>query len=416
MEISFLKKNKVLIENFFSLYILKIANIILPIIIFPYLVRILGVDNFGKIAVAQSVGLFFLVFIEFGFELSIVKALSSRIENVKKLSEVSSIVIILKILLVLIVSILYFGIVFSIPKFSQDKIIYIFFFGFIVGQGLFPTWFFQSVQNMKFIALLNIVSKIVSLILILVLINTPEDYILYPLILMLGQIIIIPTALYIMIKKYKIRFFIPKYQKLILYFKYSFHFFLSRISLRLYEQSGTIVIGLVLPDLLVGYYAIADKLRNAILSIYSPLSQAIYPYMVKYKNKYFYNKFFIVVNAVNILGVIICFFFTNQILQILFDISSEEIISLVRTFLVVIIFDVASVFLGYPLLGAFGHSSYVNYSLVLTALIYLCILSVLYISGHVSIFSVAYLYLFTIIFEFGLRFYGSIQYKLWVFK
>ncbi|MBN6709945.1 oligosaccharide flippase family protein [Haemophilus haemoglobinophilus] len=405
--------NKKLIRNFFSLYILKITNIIIPLIVFPYLVRVLGIDNFGKLAVAQSFGLFFLVFIEFGFDLSIVRVLSKKTNNVNKLSEVSSIVMLLKIFLVLLVATVYFPIIIFFPKFSQDIIVYLCVFGFLMGQGFFPTWFFQSVQDMKFIAILNIFSKLISLVLIFILIKDKNDYVWYPFLLMLGYIMILPIAVYIMVKKYNVKFFIPNYKKLLLYFKYSFNFFLSRISLRLYEQSGMILIGLLLPELLVGYYAIADKLRNAVLSIYSPLSQALYPYMVKYKNKNFYKKFFIFLNILNIVAVVIGFLFTDTILQIIFNLSSPEIISLVRIFLVVILFDVCSVFLGYPLLGAFGYTNYVNYSLIVTALIYLFFLGIFYLFNSIDIFIMAYLYLATILFEFTLRGYGSFLYKLW---
>ena len=64
---SFIQKYKILIENFVSLYLLKIANILIPLVTLPYLVRVLGVENFGLISFAQVFAGFFVVFVDFGF-------------------------------------------------------------------------------------------------------------------------------------------------------------------------------------------------------------------------------------------------------------------------------------------------------------------------------------------------------------
>lgn len=195
--------------------------------------------------------------------------------------------------------------------------------------------------------------------------------------------------------------------------KYSSHFFVSRIAVRMYEGGGLFVVGLIAPDTVVGYYAIADKLRGAITSLYSPISQTLYPYIARDKNVRLYKKLFGAIMLLNIIGLSILFVYAQDILELIFGNASPTTVVLVRIFVFVMLMDVPSILLGYPLLGAFGYTHYVNYSLVITAILYLAGLGVLYFVGIASVKTIALLYVFTISIELALRIFGVIKYRLW---
>jgi len=228
-------KYKLLIENFLSLYLLQIANIIIPLITLPYLVRVLGVESFGLVSFAQVFAGFFVMFVDFGFNLSIVRLISVHSEDHNKLSELFSSVIVIKIGLLIIAFIVFSLVVLDIQKFSSHKFLYLYMYGIVIGQGLFPVWFFQGMQKMRYITVLNLIVKLLFLFLIFALIHHPSDYLWYPILLSFGYIGILPFAFYLIIKNFKIRFFIPPINTLLYYVKYSSHFFISRIAVRLYE-------------------------------------------------------------------------------------------------------------------------------------------------------------------------------------
>ena len=70
--------NKVLISNFSYVALLQILNILIPLFTYPYLIRVLSADIYGKIVYAQSVIAFFTIAIAFGFEISGVKAVAEN--------------------------------------------------------------------------------------------------------------------------------------------------------------------------------------------------------------------------------------------------------------------------------------------------------------------------------------------------
>ncbi len=408
-----LVRYKDLIENFVSLYLLQIANIAIPLITLPYLVRVLGVEHFGLISFAQVFATFFVMVVDFGFNLSIVRLISIYSDDIEKVSELVSSVLVIKMVLLLLSFIVYWGIVVSFDKFAKDTSLYLFMYGIVIGQGMFPQWFFQGMQKMRYITILNVSIKVIFLILIFALIHSSGDYLKYPVLLSLGYIGILPFAFYLVFYRFGVHFFVPSLDRLLYYTRYSSHFFASRIALKFYEGGGLFVVGLISTDLITGYYAIADKVRIALISLYSPVSQTLYPYIAKEKNIRLFKKLFVLIIALNVVGLAILFLFTEPLMRFVFGTVSDETVMFMRIFVFVMLLDVPSILIGYPLLGAFGYTHYVNYSLVATAFIYLLLLAILYIIGILSAKMVAMLYIITIAIELSLRIFGVYKYKLW---
>ena len=143
------KEKKVLANNYLSLLVLQAANYLLPLLILPFLVRVLGTDKFGLVMFAQSLAVFLTVFVDFGFNLSGTREISLARDDKNKLSEIFNAIMIVKLLLIVVAFGILCIIVNVFTRFSIDKNVYLLSFGIVIGQALFPVWFFQGIENSK---------------------------------------------------------------------------------------------------------------------------------------------------------------------------------------------------------------------------------------------------------------------------
>ncbi|MFP6819795.1 oligosaccharide flippase family protein, partial [Acinetobacter sp.] len=162
-------------------------------------------------------------------------------------------------------------------KFSSDPWLYYLTFGTVLGQILFPVWFFQGVEQMRYITIINIVSKILFTIAIFVLVKQSSDYLLVPLLTSLGAIFAGIYSLFLVYKRFDIKFKIQKIHILISYLKGGSNLFYTSVLGNLLTSSGTVILSFVSTNTVVGYYSAAERLFRAVVGLFAPITQALYP-------------------------------------------------------------------------------------------------------------------------------------------
>ena len=316
---------KRLLSNFFSLSILQTFTYILPLLILPYLVRVLGVEKFGLVMFAQSFIMFFNILVDYGFNLSATREVSINRENKEKLTEIFSSVMIIKLFLIIISFIVLSIIVFSLEKFSNHWDLYLLTFLMIIGQALFPVWYFQGLEKMKHITIVNITSKLIFTIAIFIFIKNENDYIIVPLLNGLGFICGGMYSLWIIKKHFAQKFAFQTMKTIMIHFHDSSQFFLSRFSVSIYTSANAFILGLFTNNIMVGYYAIAEKLYLALQGIYNPIVNTVYPYLSKTKNILFYKRLFFCIFVVNIISILFIYLFSSELIYIMFEITNLEV-------------------------------------------------------------------------------------------
>lgn len=275
------KDFKTVSGNFFYLFILNISNFLLPLITFPYLVSRLGVDKFGLLAFVTSIISYFMMFTDYGFNLTATRHISIHRGDQIKMNEIVSSVYIIKLFLILISVVILVTIVTLVPKFREYYLIYLFTFGTVIGQALFPIWFFQGLEKMGFISILNIISKIIFTVCVFVFVKTEADFFLVPIFNSFGYIVIGIVSALVLITTYKIKFQKIKFSILFYYLKDGWHLFISNISVAFYTTAVITILGFFTSNTIVGYYSIADKIIQIIRGLLAPLSQSLFPFLVK---------------------------------------------------------------------------------------------------------------------------------------
>lgn len=285
-----LQKNKILVENFTFLSVLQIANLLLFLITIPYLFRVLGTRNYGLVVFAQTVVYYFSVFINFGFNLTATRDISVNRKDREKVSEIVSSVLMIKLLFFLLSFFCMVLLTVSVDNFKEFRLLYIFSMIACLSEAIFPIWYFQGIEKMKYITFINVSTRIISTALVFILIRTSTDFFKYPLIAGIGTVSGAIIALYIVFMNDRIKFRIFPVQILKLYLSENLLYFLSNVSSQIYVNANKLIAGSFLGMSAVAYYDVADKVINIVKVPYSVLMQALFPRFAKNRDISFLKK------------------------------------------------------------------------------------------------------------------------------
>src|SRR5580698_8416359 len=78
------------LHNVISLSGLQVVTYLFPIIILPYLFRVIGPERFGLISFAQAFVQYFMIITDYGFSVSATKEISLCHDNKEKVSNIIS--------------------------------------------------------------------------------------------------------------------------------------------------------------------------------------------------------------------------------------------------------------------------------------------------------------------------------------
>ena len=272
---------KNLLKNFTSLSVLQLTNYLFPIIVLPYVVRILGPDKYGLVQFAAAFNAYFLLLCDYSFGLTGTRLISQHRNDSQKLSEIFSSIIFIKIIFYIITFLLLVILIYSIERFHEEWLVYLFSSGMVLGSVLSPLWYFQGIEQMKYITMLQVASRTIATIFIFILIQTNSDYLILVIINSSSQLAIGLSGLIVCILKFKIQISFPGSDRIMKLLKEGWNIFLSSISINVYTTSNTFVLGLFASDTVVGYYAAADKIRIAFQGMQSTLSLSVFPFVSK---------------------------------------------------------------------------------------------------------------------------------------
>lgn len=339
-------KNKILIENFTFLSVLQVSNLILFLITIPYLFRVLGSTNYGLIVFAQTVAYYFSILINFGFNLTATRDISVNRNDTNRLSEIVSSVLLIKFLLFLLSLILMVFAVSIIPFFRDNMAIFLFSMAACLSDALFPVWYFQGIEKMKYITFINVTTRVIAIILVFSIIDKPDEYVIYPLILGVGTISGAVIALFVVFIKHSIVFRMQRFQVLKKYLKENVTYLVSNVSTQIYGNANKVIIGSFIGMAALAYYDIADKIVYILRVPYSLLGQTLFPRMSREKNKRILNRMIIATVMLTTALLIMLMIFSGNIVRYFSGTENPEAVYILRILSISLLPMIFSLFYG----------------------------------------------------------------------
>lgn len=403
---------KIILKNFGYLSLMQLFILILPLVSYPYLIRVLGAEIFGTVVFAQAVVMYFTILINFGFNISATKHVAVQKNNSSKLNEIVSAVISIKFFLWLISFFLLVALILLFPFFKENWLLLIVTFGITFSDFIFPLWYFQGVDKMKYITIINIFTRVLFTILIFVFIKTEEDYLLVPLFQFIGAILAGCISLWILLYKEKIILSIQKRSILKKYFYDSIPLFISAASVQIYVNANRVLVGSFLGMTEVAYYDLGEKILRLIKLPVGMLGQSAFPTLAREKNINKINKIMYIGVTITIVLIMIVFLFSNEIVVLLGGNQMKPSITVMRILSLSAIMVAFSQFLGTSRLIIFGFKKNFTQIIASSGIVFCIGALLLYISKTTTIISLAMLALSVEVWVTGLMFYINYKKKL----
>ncbi|MBU3111051.1 flippase [Clostridium lacusfryxellense] len=357
------KDIKVVFKNFASLSFLQLVNSVLPIVTMPYLVRILGPEKYGLIYLAQAVTQYLVNFTDYGFNLTATMDISVNRNNMNEIKKIFNAVMFIKTIFMLLSFVILCSLIFLIPSMRSESAIYIITFGMVVGNVMFPTWFFQGMEDMNYITIINIIIKVSFTISVFIFVKSSGDYVVVALLYTLGFIVSGVMALVVVHTKYRISFQITKYSVVIEQLKQGWQVFISTLLISFYSNSSIIILGIVSNNTYVGYFTAGEKLIRAIQRMIYPIQQAVFPFLSRITSNgkedsiNFLKKLTLVVGTFTLVISLSLLIFSGLITNILLGSSYGGAVGVFKILCFVIFFNAIGSIFGMQTMLAFDYKN-----------------------------------------------------------
>ncbi|MEZ8582881.1 oligosaccharide flippase family protein [Vibrio splendidus] len=271
---------KKLIGNFLSLSGVRIISYLFPLISMPYLIITLGPEKFGLIIFAQTICAYFVLFVDYGFSLSATKDIAKNVDDNEHINIIFTSVIVSKCIIAVVGYIILHLVISYFDKFNGDYWIYMSSYGVVLGNVMFPVWYFQGIEKMHNVAFFNILPKLIFLILLFFVVKQESDYFYVPLILSLGSIcsgvvsFLYSLRLGVCLVKVSLKDIQQQFSK-------GWHVFIGMVSSGFASNSILLFLGLLTNNTTLGLYSAIDKIIQPISTLSITVLNVIYPHMIK---------------------------------------------------------------------------------------------------------------------------------------
>jgi O-antigen/teichoic acid export membrane protein len=345
---------KVLLENFSYLSVLQVSNLLIFLIITPYLFRSLGQEKYGIVVFAQTIAAYFSILVNFGFTVTATKDISINRHNGEKTSQIISQVLTVKGLFFIISLIILSLFIIAIPLFNRNLKVFYFSMLFCLSETLFPIWYFQGIEKMKYIAIINIISRITSSIFIFIFIKETADYVNVPLILGIGTVLGAVFGLYIVFKKHHHSYKIISISELKNSVKENIPLFISNVSSQIYVNANKLIVGSFLGMQDVAIYDIADKIVNLLKVPILLIGQTLFPKVSRDRDVSFVKKSMIFVLIFFTIVYVSVYLFSDSLILLFSGATNSNASSLLRLLAISLLPICMGLFFAELLLVPFG--------------------------------------------------------------
>ena len=281
-----MRKKDININTFFNT-MKTIFGIIFPLITFPYISRVLGAENVGKISFSNSIVSYVSLFASLGITTYAVRECSKVREDKETLNKLAGQIFSINLISTAIAYIVMLVMIECMDILVDYKTIILIQSITVLFTTLGADWINTVFEDFKFIAIRTILVQLVSLLAMFMFVQKETDYVIYAIISMMALSGANIINIFYREKKCKVR--ITKCLELKKHMPSILLMFSMTLSQTIYVNSDITLLGLIRGDFEVGLYSTSVKLYNLVNSVIASVAWVVMPQISAYYLKKDYN-------------------------------------------------------------------------------------------------------------------------------
>ena len=266
-------------DNILALSVVQAGNYLVPLLALPFLARVLGIRAYGEVVFVQTVMMFGMLLVDFGFSWSATRDIAASRDDRAKVSTLFAGTWGLQWLLLAVVVLVVLLSMLWLPSLRPNASLYLTGLGIVLGQVLFPLWLFQGLEALKVAAVIQVVGKVLALPWLLIWVDGPQDQVAAIAFFSASSVLSGLGAVWWIHRSKWVEWFWPSRADLAQAFRQGAWIFGSRVSISLYTTAVPLAVGLWAGPAQLAAFNLADKVRVLIQGFLAPVAQALFPRM-----------------------------------------------------------------------------------------------------------------------------------------
>lgn len=379
-------KHNTFYKNTLWQYGLQILKYLFPLLLIPYLTRILGTEGYAVYAYVLSFMGVVQTIADFGFTLSGTKKVVDLRGDTAALSRLVGAITVARLMLLCGLFFCVMVVTRFIPIMAENTVYVIWAFFATAGRTVLPDFIFQGNERMGPLTTRYFASKGVQVALTILLVRGPGDLILVAVTDVLSEIVDIAWSYRAQKRMFGVGIARPTFKESFEELRVSAIYCVSNVSSSLFSGFTTVIIGLAITSKTdIAFWSLTLTTVNAVQSLYTPIANSLYPHMIKNRDFGFARKLALVALPALVLGIVAYCALSKPIMLVLGGpeyVGGAHVMWMISP---IFIFSFYGILIGWPVLGAMGHVKELTVSTLFTGIVNVVSLLTLYLSGLITL-------------------------------
>ncbi|MBU3556851.1 oligosaccharide flippase family protein [Polynucleobacter sp. Ross1-W9] len=269
-------------HRFFILLLLQGGQNIGSLLLLPILTRTLGPEGYGEVGFCIAFLGYFVLFTDWGFDLSSSRQVALNQKNLRKLSEVFWCTLGSRFFLGLIGALVLILLILIFPVLTKYALLLWLVYLVVIATMISTQFFYQGIEQLERYSFINLLIRLLSIPLIYMLVKRPSDTPLAVGIICGSLLAGALCNLFWLLLSQKLYWALPSFSDIAKKIHEAFPLAIVNLTGGLYSSSIVVVLGLLVSPLTLGYFVSAFNLIKAGQGLLIPLTQIMLPRLSKF--------------------------------------------------------------------------------------------------------------------------------------